>query len=104
MGPVLARCTCTCLKSCALVHVLVEALLEACAQVHMDLQSLGPVLVEAFLQACADGFPVTADVLVEAFAEADEHGNVLVHIPQKYKTYTAQVQKNTKKSISNFRN
>ena len=70
----------------------------------MDLQSLGPVLVEALLQACADGFPVTADVLVEAFVEADEHGNVLVHIQQQYKTYTAHVQQNTKNSISNFRN
>ena len=51
----------------------------------MDLQSLGPVLVEALLEACADGFSVIVDVLVEAFVEADEHGNVLVHIPRKYK-------------------
>ena len=51
----------------------------------MDLQSLGPVLVEALLEACADGPSVTVHVLAEALLEADEHGNVLVHIPQKYK-------------------
>ena len=67
----------------------------------MDLQSLGPVLVEALLEACADGFSVIVDVLVEAFVEADEHGNVLVHIPQKYKNYTAEAQKH-QKTISNF--
>ena len=62
----------------------------------MDLQSLGPVLVEALLEACADGPSVTVHVLVEAFLEADEHGNVLVHIPQKYKKH--------EKSISNLGN
>ena len=70
----------------------------------MDLQSLGPVLVEALLQACADGFSVTVDVLVEACVEADEHGNALVPIPLKYKHYTAEVQNHPQKTISNFGN
>ena len=69
-----------------------------------DLQSLGSVLVEALLEACADGPSVTVHVLVEAFLEADAHGHVLVHIPQKYKNYTAEVQTKHEKSISNFGN